>query len=137
MDETTCECGEKSVCDCGEQTSCGCGEQTTCGCGEQTSCGCGGYQLDPRAEALMRAVTLAWQRVRDTPIDGEDVCITCSDEGRPGVVIGEHRVRTDAGDEDVDLTLVPGVGPGDRVLVHAGMAIAQLDSASDPEGEAA
>jgi|GEM_PF-3459913 len=112
MDESTCGCG------------CGCGGET-CGCG-------GGYDLDPRAAEFMEAIAAAWEQVR-TPIDGGDVCITCSDEGRPGVVLDDGRVRTDAGDEDVDLTLTPGVRPGDRVLVHAGMAITALE----PEGEPA
>ncbi len=72
--------------------------------------------------------------VNAAPSDGgtEEVCITCSDEGRLGEVmeIPHHdgtRVRTATGVEDVDTTLVDPVGPGDLVLVHAGVAISRLD----------
>ncbi|MCL2316161.1 MAG: HypC/HybG/HupF family hydrogenase formation chaperone [Actinomycetia bacterium] len=63
-----------------------------------------------------------------------DVCLTCSDEGRPAEVIrvpedpfGPARVTSERGQEDVDVSLVGTVRPGDRVLVHAGVAIARLD----------
>jgi hypothetical protein len=85
----------------------------------------GGTRLDARAAGFMDAVAAAWQRAA-LPESGE-VCVTCSDEGRPGVVLDDGRVRTDAGAEPVDLTLVPDARPGDRVLVHAGLAIARLD----------
>jgi hypothetical protein len=56
------------------------------------------------------------------------VCTTCADEGRLGEVVSlaPHslaKVRTPAGVEDVDTSLVEGVRPGDLVLVHAGTAI--------------
>ena len=62
----------------------------------------------------------------------EDVCVTCSDEGRLGEVVArlDRRagpVRTACGVEDVVTTLVDPVAPGDLVLVHAGMAISRLD----------
>lgn len=63
----------------------------------------------------------------------EQVCVTCSDEGRPGVVERAQEayepalVRTDAGVEEVDMTLVGDVRPGDRVLIHAGMALTILE----------
>lgn len=63
------------------------------------------------------------------PCDGP-VCITCSDEGRPGEVVSAAgstaRVRTADGIEDVDLSLVGPVAPNDLLLVHAGMAITVL-----------
>jgi hydrogenase maturation factor len=40
-------------------------------------------------------------------------------------------VRTDAGIEEVDVTVVGAVVPGDRVLIHAGTAIGRLDPASE------
>jgi len=62
-----------------------------------------------------------------------EVCVTCSDEGRPGTVLDAPgapflpaRVRTAAGIEDVDVTLVGPVRPGDTVLIHAGTAITRL-----------
>jgi hydrogenase maturation factor len=62
--------------------------------------------------------------------DGE-VCITCSDEGRVGEVVDPGRpdvatVRTAAGDEEVDVTLVGPVQFGDLLLIHAGMALDRL-----------
>jgi hydrogenase maturation factor len=62
----------------------------------------------------------------------EDVCITCSDEGRVAEVISVHegneaRVRTAEGRERIDTTLIDVPGPGDLVLVHAGSAIASLE----------
>ena len=75
--------------------------------------------------------------VGDVPECTDDHCITCSDDARAGILIsrrskylmptGEGVVRTDAGDEKVDLTLVPGASVGDRLLVHAGVAIAALE----------
>jgi len=117
---------EQDVCDA-PQDDCCCGSASC-------ECECGGYALDPRAAALMDAITAAWQQAHQ-PIDEAPGCITCSDEGRPGVVVGPGRVRTELGEEDVDLTLTPQAAPGDRVLVHAGMAITVLDP--QPEGEPA
>jgi hypothetical protein len=62
----------------------------------------------------------------------DDVCITCSDEGRLGEVAvasaGETAtVRTARGAEDVVTTLVGPVARGDLVLVHAGTAISRID----------
>ncbi|MBV9665101.1 MAG: hydrogenase assembly protein HupF [Actinobacteria bacterium] len=62
---------------------------------------------------------------------GDDICITCSDEGRLAEVCaapqrGETQVRTAAGVETADVSLVEPVGPGDLVLVHAGSAITRV-----------
>jgi hypothetical protein len=63
----------------------------------------------------------------------DEVCITCSDEGRlgevlaaPPVLFAPARVRTADGEEDVDVTILGHVRPGDLVLIHAGMAIASV-----------
>jgi len=61
----------------------------------------------------------------------DDVCITCSDEGRIGEIIasdhlGLAQVRTARGIETIDTTIVAGVGPGDLVLIHAGTAVAEV-----------
>ncbi len=73
------------------------------------------------------------------PDAAEEVCITCSDEGRLGEVMsasdtsingqapGMARVRTARGVENVVTTLVDPVAPGELILVHAGMAISRLD----------
>jgi hydrogenase maturation factor len=61
------------------------------------------------------------------------VCVTCSDEGRPAEVIlppdrpyGTALVRTAAGTEQIDTTLVGEVAAGDLVLVHAGSALTRI-----------
>jgi hypothetical protein len=64
--------------------------------------------------------------------DAAPVCITCSDEGRPAEVLavepdGLASVRSAAGTETVDTTLVAPVAIGDLVLVHAGTAIAVVE----------
>jgi len=69
----------------------------------------------------------------------DEVCITCSDEGRPGILVAWSDnafepgiVRTDAGTEPVDMTLVPGASIGDRLLIHAGVAITALTPDDQP-----
>jgi hypothetical protein len=58
------------------------------------------------------------------------VCVTCSDEGHLGEVIAVDQttatVRTAAGIEDVDTTIVDAVRPGDLLLIHARTAIASV-----------
>ena len=57
----------------------------------------------------------------------DEVCITCSDEGRLAEVVTVDDdgalVRTPDGIERVDVTLLDPVQPGDLLLVHAGFAI--------------
>jgi len=74
----------------------------------------------------------------------EDVCITCSDEGRLGEVVAPPAdelagalVRTATGEEYVDVTVVGAVLPGDLVLVHAGAALTRLDDALPAVGREA
>ena len=63
----------------------------------------------------------------------DEVCVTCSDEGRLGEVVLEPAdatssalVRTADGEEWVDVTMLGDVAPNDLVLVHAGTAITRL-----------
>ena len=63
-------------------------------------------------------------------------CITCGDDGVPMSVLrldAAAGLAACAGDDGditvVDTTLVDPVAVGDRVLVHAGVAIAALDPA--------
>jgi hypothetical protein len=64
----------------------------------------------------------------------DDVCVTCSDEGRLAEIVHARavdltaEVRTATGTETIDTTLVGGVAPGDLVLVHGGTAITRVDS---------
>ncbi|BBA87461.1 HypC/HybG/HupF family hydrogenase formation chaperone [Mycobacterium pseudoshottsii] len=66
----------------------------------------------------------------------EEVCVTCSDEGRLGEVVsapadGLAAVRTARSIEDVITTLIDPVAAGDLVLVHAGTAISRLGDDGD------
>jgi len=65
----------------------------------------------------------------------DDVCVTCSDQGvvaEVRTVDGEGIVQVIAAgrSETVDATLVEPIVPGDVVLVHAGVAIANLSEPS-------
>lgn len=62
-----------------------------------------------------------------------EVCITCSDEGRPAEVralldASTAEVLAAGRTETVDVTLVDPVAPGDVVLVHAGVAISIVEA---------
>ena len=70
----------------------------------------------------------------DQPVPcGSEHCITCGDDGVPMTVLAVDEARglalCDSGDrhESVEIALVAPVGPGDRILVHAGTAIASLE----------
>ncbi len=66
----------------------------------------------------------------------DEVCVTCSDEGRLAEIVlepvdSQALVRTAKGEEWVDVTLLgsdPPVAPNDLVLVHAGTAITRLEA---------
>lgn len=68
---------------------------------------------------------------------GPDHCITCGDDGVPVTVLRVDAARGLAlcADDDgrrssVETALVEPVAPGDRLLVHAGTAIAALAEAA-------
>ncbi len=66
------------------------------------------------------------------PESSEQVCVTCSDEGRIGEVVspsadGTAAVRTARGVEKVVTALIDPVAAGELVLVHAGTAIIRLE----------
>jgi hypothetical protein len=66
------------------------------------------------------------------PECSEEVCVTCSDEGRQGEVLsaaadGMATVRTARGVESVVTRLIGPVSAGDLVLVHAGTAISRME----------
>ena len=64
----------------------------------------------------------------------DEVCVTCSDEGRlaevvlePADATGQALVRTATGEEWADVTMIgPDLAPNDLVLIHAGAAITRL-----------
>ena len=59
-------------------------------------------------------------------------CITCSDEAMPVRVLrvdqesGLALVAVQEATEEIDITLVDSVSPGDLLLVHGGVAISKL-----------
>jgi hydrogenase maturation factor len=67
----------------------------------------------------------------------EGHCVTCSDEALPARVLhvdseaGLALVAIKDATEEIDITLVDSVAPGDLLLVHGGVAIAQAGEASD------
>jgi hypothetical protein len=68
------------------------------------------------------------------PECGDHHCITCGDDGDPMTVIRVDDVRglalcsaPDGEHSSVETALVEPVAPGDRLLVHAGTAIARLE----------
>lgn len=68
------------------------------------------------------------------PTCGDEVCITCSDEGRLGEVVsvdpsGQALVRTPRGTETVDTSLVDEPSSGDVVLIHAGSVLSVISPA--------
>ena len=118
------------------------------GSGERPSAGAADHVLwlddpDPRIPATGRFVLfyhLLWELTHVcfehsgllVGESTEEVCVTCSDEGRLGEVVTAsgrrtghraHRTRRRGrGDHPVDP-----VAPGELVLVHAGTAISRLD----------
>jgi hydrogenase maturation factor len=70
------------------------------------------------------------------PVCGSTHCITCGDDGEQMTVVrvDEQRGLAQCSGEDgarstVETALVDPVAPGDRLLVHAGTAIARLEDA--------
>ena len=69
-------------------------------------------------------------------LDAEGHCITCSDEALQVQVLsvdeaaGLALVTVKDATEEIDISLVERVVPGDLLLVHGGVAIGKLDEAS-------
>jgi hydrogenase maturation factor len=70
-------------------------------------------------------------------LDAEGHCITCSDEALEVRVLhvdqenGLALVSIDDSSEEIDITLVESVEPGDILLVHGGVAITRVNEASN------
>ena len=70
-------------------------------------------------------------------LDAEGHCITCSDEALQVHVLhvdeenGLAQVTIHETSEEIDITLVEGVAPGDVLLVHGGVAIARVEEANN------
>ncbi|HEX2046704.1 MAG TPA: HypC/HybG/HupF family hydrogenase formation chaperone [Acidimicrobiales bacterium] len=89
------------------------------------------------SELFVRIYHLLWELthvcfehpglLKPEPECTDEVCITCSDEGRPAEIVtvdgDEALVRTPDGQERIDVSLIDTPAPGDLVLVHAGFAI--------------
>ena len=65
-------------------------------------------------------------------LDSEGHCVTCSDEALPAKVLrideqsGLALVTVKDATEEIDITLVDNVAPGDILLVHGGLAIGHI-----------
>ena len=70
-------------------------------------------------------------------LDAEGHCITCSDEALYVRVLyvdnenGLAQVTLDGAEEEIDISLVENIAPGDVLLVHGGVAITRVDEASN------
>ena len=70
-------------------------------------------------------------------LDAEGHCITCSDEALQVRVLyvdeenGLAQVTLDGTVEEIDISLVESIAPGDIVLVHGGVAIERVDEATN------
>jgi hydrogenase maturation factor len=69
------------------------------------------------------------------PACGSQHCVTCGDDGDPMIVLrvdGQRGLALCRGEDGaratVETALVAPVAPGDRLLVHAGTAIAALEA---------
>ena len=96
------------------------------------------------SERFVRIYHLLWELthvcfehpglLKPEPECTDEVCITCSDEGRPAEVVSvdgdEAVVRTPDGQERIDVSLIDPPAPGDLVLVHAGFAITATSAAA-------
>jgi len=94
------------------------------------------------SEEFVRVYHLLWELthvcfehpglLKEQPECSDDVCITCSDEGRLAEVAtvdgDEAVVRTAEGIERIDVMLIAAPSAGDLVLVHAGSAITNLSA---------
>jgi hydrogenase maturation factor len=103
------------------------------------------------SERFVRIYHLLWELthvcfehpglLKPEPECTEEVCITCSDEGRPAEVVSvegdEALVRTPDGQERIDVSLIDAPAPGDLVLIHAGFAIAGAASTAAADAGAA
>ncbi|MGH3851082.1 MAG: hypothetical protein ACRDRT_15550, partial [Pseudonocardiaceae bacterium] len=95
------------------------------------------------SEDFVRLYHLLWElthvvfehpgMLKEPQLCQEDVCITCSDEGRwaevEAVEGDEAVVRTANGRERIDVSLIAGPTGNDLVLIHAGFAIAKAAEA--------
>ena len=70
-------------------------------------------------------------------LDAEGHCITCSDEALQVQVFdvdeenGLAQVTLDGMVEEIDISLIESIAPGDILLVHAGVAIARIGEANN------
>lgn len=89
-----------------------------------------------RTGPIYRALVLDTQNTPTCELGPEGHCITCSDEAVQVQVLsvdeaaGLACVTVQDTTEEVDISLVDSVAPGDRLLVHGGVAIGKLEEAS-------
>jgi hydrogenase maturation factor len=87
--------------------------------------------MNGKRKNVMNLVPLA-PNATSCELDAEGHCITCSDEALEAQVLsvdeetGLACVTVKDATEEVDITLIEHVAPGDLLLVHGGVAIAHL-----------
>jgi hydrogenase maturation factor len=108
--------------------------------GQATTRGCSIIWTGDRQDGdILLVVHLLWELVHDVlaqpellvpevPVCRDDICITCSDEGRivevQSVIDGHTALARAMGQEErVDISVVSDVMAGDLLLVHAGLAL--------------
>ena len=86
----------------------------------------------PQGEALRHELSIASNASCELDVEGH--CITCSDEALQARVlrvdqqVGVAFVTINDAMEEVDITLLDNVVPGNLLLVHGGVAIASVDN---------
>jgi hydrogenase maturation factor len=98
--------------------------------------------LAPRSGDMVLLYHLLWELthvvfehpglLEPEPPCADEVCITCSDQGRVAEVRAVHGggrvdVVVNGAAETIDATLVEPVAPGDLILIHAGVALTTLE----------
>src|SRR5436305_171788 len=97
----------------------------------------GAQFIAPASQVPTIPQTTVTQSSLHCDLTAEGHCITCSDEALPAKVLsidsitGLALVAVEDITEEIDVSLVDDVSPGDMVLVHGGVAIAHLEEVND------
>ncbi|RAQ96410.1 HypC/HybG/HupF family hydrogenase formation chaperone [Thermogemmatispora tikiterensis] len=95
--------------------------------------------MNPESEPLSRQLGMSLRPLCQP--DPEGYCPTCADEAVVATVLsveaeaGMACVSLGLGEAMIDVTLLGEVRPGDRLLVHGGVALERLDESVPPARE--